>query len=390
MATQLKPRAPAPDQLEGISLPGWLYFDPEFFEAEKRVFLRAAPQIVCHESEIPEAGDWRTLEYLGESVILIRGDDGTIGAFANVCRHRGSRLVDGSAGCAKILTCPYHAWSYGRDGSLVGVPHRNQYPNLRPEELGLVPVALQTWRRFVFVTLEPGAPSVAKMMEPYEDEVAPYRFEDLRAIGRVTMRARKLNWKTIADNYSDGLHIAVGHPGLTRLFGRNYRIDANEHVDRMEGDLVDKESANPSERAYQHLLPRVEHLPETHQRKWLYYKLFPNVAFDIYPDQVDFMQFLPVSSTETVIREISYAVPDARREMKLARHLNWRINRRVNAEDTALIARVQLGMQSSSYRPGPLGTSEVCLRSFARKLRRLIPAARLESPPPAGWSKRSS
>ena len=390
MATQLKPRAPAPDQLEGISLPGWLYFDPEFFEAEKRVFLRAAPQIVCHESEIPEAGDWRTLEYLGESVILIRGDDGTIGAFANVCRHRGSRLVDGSAGCAKILTCPYHAWSYGRDGSLVGVPHRNQYPNLRPEELGLVPVALQTWRRFVFVTLEPGAPSVAKMMEPYEDEVAPYRFEDLRAIGRVTMRARKLNWKTIADNYSDGLHIAVGHPGLTRLFGRNYHIDANEHVDRMEGDLVDKESANPSERAYQRLLPRVEHLPETHQRKWLYYKLFPNVAFDIYPDQVDFMQFLPVSSTETVIREISYAVPDARREMKLARHLNWRINRRVNAEDTALIARVQLGMQSSSYRPGPLGTSEVCLRSFARKLRRLIPAARLESPPPAGWSKRSS
>ena len=390
MATQLKPRAPAPDQLEGISLPGWLYFDPEFFEAEKRVFLRAAPQIVCHESEIPEAGDWRTLEYLGESVILIRGDDGTIGAFANVCRHRGSRLVDGSAGCAKILTCPYHAWSYGRDGSLVGVPHRNQYPNLRPEELGLVPVALQTWRRFVFVTLEPGAPSVAKMMEPYEDEVAPYRFEDLRAIGRVTMRARKLNWKTIADNYSDGLHIAVGHPGLTRLFGRNYRIDANEHVDRMEGDLVDKESANPSERAYQRLLPRVEHLPETHQRKWLYYKLFPNVAFDIYPDQVDFMQFLPVSSTETVIREISYAVPDARREMKLARHLNWRINRRVNAEDTALIARVQLGMQSSSYRPGALGTTEVCLRSFARKLRRLIPAARLESPPPAGWSKRSS
>jgi carnitine monooxygenase subunit len=390
MATQLKPRAPAPDQLEGISLPGWLYFDPEFFEAEKPAFLRAAPQIVCHESEIPEAGDWRTLEYLGESVIVIRRDDGTIGAFANVCRHRGSRLVDGSAGCAKILTCPYHAWSYGRDGSLVGVPHRNQYPNLRPEELGLVPVALQTWRRFVFVTLELGAPSVAKMMEPYEDEVAPYRFEDLRAIGRVTMRARKLNWKTIADNYSDGLHIAVGHQGLTRLFGRNYRIEAKGHVDRMEGDLVDKESANPSERAYQRLLPRVEHLPETHQRKWLYYKLFPNVAFDIYPDQVDFMQFLPVSSTETVIREISYAVPDARREMKLARHLNWRINRRVNSEDTALIARVQLGMQSSSYRPGPLGTSEVCLRSFASKLRRLIPEARLESRPSAGWSKRSS
>ena len=83
-----------------------------------------------------------------------------------------------------------------------------------------------------------------------------------------------------------------------------------------------------------------------HRRKWLYYKLFPNVAFDIYPDQVDFMQFLPVSATETVIREISYALPDDRREMKAARYLNWRINRRVNAEDTELITRVQLGMQS--------------------------------------------
>jgi phenylpropionate dioxygenase-like ring-hydroxylating dioxygenase large terminal subunit len=133
----------------------------------------------------------------------------------------------------------------------------------------------------------------------------------------------------------------------------------------------------------------VEHLPETHQRKWLYYKLFPNVAFDIYPDQVDFMQFLPVSATETVIREISYAIPDGRREMKAARYLNWRINRRVNAEDTELITRVQLGMQSPAYVPGPLGTSEVCLRSFAKKLRRLIPEARLERPPPAGWSARA-
>ena len=124
---------------------------------------------------------------------------------------------------------------------------------------------------------------------------------------------------------------------------------------------------------------------QSHQRKWLYYKLFPNVAFDIYPDQVDFMQFLPVSATETVIREISYAIPDDRREMKAARHLNWMINRRVNAEDTELITRVQLGMQSPSYVAGPLGTSEVCLRSFARKLRRMIPEARLERPPAPGW-----
>jgi len=389
MATHLRPVETQPDALDAMSLPGWLYFDPEFFEAEKKAFLRAAPQVVCHESEIGVPGEWRSIDYLGESVIVIRGDDGTVRAFSNVCRHRGSRLVDGTGGCAKVLTCPYHAWSYSRDGRLVGVPHRHEYPGLRTEDHGLFPVALETWHGFLFVTLEPGAPPVAEMMAPYEQEVAHYRFEDLRVMGRVTLRPRPLNWKTIADNYSDHLHIPVGHPGLTRLFGRNYRIEAKEWVDRMEGDLIEKDSANPSERAYQKLLPVAEHLPPSHRRKWLYYKLFPNVAFDIYPDQVDFMQFLPVSSTETVIREISYALPDERREMKAARFLNWRINRRVNAEDTELITRVQLGMQSASYEAGPLGTSEVCLRSFARKLRRMIPEAKLPQPPAPGWSKAS-
>jgi len=394
MATKLRPAAAA-DPLHGMSLPGWLYHDEEFLAAEKRAFLRAAPQVVCHVSDISEPGEWRSLDYLGESVILIRGDDGVARGFANVCRHRGSRLVDGGGGCARVLTCPYHAWSYARDGRLVGVPHRGEYPGLDPDALGLVPVAVEEWHGFLFVTLEAGAPSVAEIMAPYEAEVAPYRFAEMRAIGRVTLRPRALNWKTIADNYSDGLHIPVGHPGLTRLFGRSYTIEARENVDRMEGELRDDVSDNPSERAYQKFLPEADHLPASHRKKWLYYKLFPNVAFDIYPDQVDFMQFLPVSATETVIREVSYALPDAilpehqRREMKAARYLNWRINRRVNEEDSALISRVQEGMASPSYVAGPLGTSEVCLRSFAQKLRRLIPEARLGQAPPRGWSARN-
>jgi len=202
----------------------------------------------------------------------------------------------------------------------------------------------------------------------------------LQAIGRITMRPRDVNWKNVADNYSDGLHIKVAHPGLTRLFGGDYRIEAGAHVDRMSGELVERPSANLSERAYQALLPADA------GRTWLYYKFWPNVAIDIYPDQVDFMHFVPVGPTRTMIREVSYGRPGASREMKAARYLNWRINRRVNDEDTALIRRVQQGMGSSLYAPGPLGRSEVCLRSFARKLRRLIPETRLAAPPPPGWS----
>ena len=380
MATHLKSVAPSEDPLAGISLPGWLYHDSGFFEAEKRAFLRAAPQIVCHSSDIAEPGAWHKLDYLGESIIVMRGDDGQARAFANVCRHRGSRLVDGSGGCAKRRTCPYHAWTYASDGRLVAVPAKEDYPGLDPAGLGLIPVEMEDWHGFLFVRLEAGGASVAEMMAPYEAEIAPRRFEALKAIGRITMRPRDVNWKNVADNYSDGLHIKVAHPGLTRLFGGDYRIEAGAHVDRMSGDLVERPSKNLSERAYQAFLPQEA------GRSWLYFKLWPNVAIDIYPDQVDFMHFVPVGPTRTMIREVSYARPGASREMKAARYLNWRINRRVNEEDTALIGRVQQGMGSELYRPGPLGRSEVCLRSFAKKLRRLIPETRLAAPPPPGWS----
>lgn len=376
------------DPLEGWSLPAWTYDDPDFFAAEAEHVFRPSWQLVCHESDIARPGDWHTLDYLGESVIVTRGNDGAVRAFTNICRHRGSRIVDGASGCAKKLVCPYHAWTYELDGRLSGVPDRQDYPGLDTSRHGLAPVDLESWRGFLFVRLsDDGGPGVAQMMAPYEDQVAPYRFEELTALGRVTLRPREVNWKNVADNYSDGLHIPVAHPGLTRLFGRSYGVEAQAHVDRMWGDLVDRPSANLSERMYQKLLPTVPHLPEAAQRRWLYFKLWPNVAFDIYPDQVDFMQFLPVSPTQTLIREISYVLPDARREMKAARYLNWRINRQVNAEDTALIARVQEGMRSRSFTIGPLGESEVCLRSFCRRMRALIPQAREEQRPRAGWSR---
>jgi phenylpropionate dioxygenase-like ring-hydroxylating dioxygenase large terminal subunit len=184
------------------------------------------------------------------------------------------------------------------------------------------------------------------------------------------------------------MHITVAHPGLTRLFGQSYGIEAKPWVDKMFGYLRDTPSSQRSERMYQAILPPVPHLPEDRQRLWLYFKLWPNVALDIYPDQIDFMQMIPISSTETLIREIAYAHPDTRREMRAARYLNWRINRRVSAEDKALIERVQTGMGSRSFTPGPLGSNEVSLRSFARRIRDLIPESQLEQAPAAGWAKR--
>ena len=218
-------------------------------------------------------------------------------------------------------------------------------------------------------------------MAPYEAMVAPYRFEELTALGRVTMRARTVNWKNVGDNYSDGMHIPVAHPGLSRLFAGTYKIETKEWIDKMWGEVTETPSNNWSEGAYQKLLSGFTHIPAARRRLWAYYKLWPNVAFDIYPDQVDFMQFIPVSANETMIREIAYVHPHASREMRAARFLNWRINRQVNAEDTTLIEGVQQGMESSSYTTGPLSPSEVCLISFGKRMRELIPDANLERAP---------
>jgi carnitine monooxygenase subunit len=377
------------DPLDGWSLPAWTYNDTDFFAAERETVFAPSWQVVCHVSDIPNKGDWHSLDYIGESVIVVRGQDDVLRAFTNVCRHRGSRLVDGSSGCAKKLVCPYHAWTYELDGRLSGLPDSASYPGIDKADHGLASVSLEIWRGFVFVRLvDDKGPSVTEMMAPYETMIAPYQFEQLRALGRVTMRPREVNWKNVGDNYSDGLHIPVAHPGLTRLFGKSYGIEAEPHVDRMWGDMVDRPSDNWSERMYQRILPPVPHLPENRQRHWLYFKLWPNVAFDIYPDQVDFMQWLPVSPTSCIIREISYVLPDDRREMKAARYLNWRINRQVNAEDTELITRVQHGMTSRSFSIGPLSKKEVCLRHFCKRMRAVIPEARQEHRPAAGWSQK--
>jgi phenylpropionate dioxygenase-like ring-hydroxylating dioxygenase large terminal subunit len=373
-------------RLDGFSLPGWIYRDPDFLEAEKERVFATSWQIVCHLSDIPRPGDYHTLDFLGEPLIAVRSEDGHIKAFFNVCRHRAARLLDaGSGHCPGRIVCPYHAWTYDLSGRLTAVPHRKEFGNFSPDDYGLKPVETEIYKGFIFVRLEPGLPSVADMLAPYESELAAYRLEELQPLGRVTLRTRHVNWKNVTDNYSDGMHINVAHPGLTRLFGQSYGIEAQPWVDKMFGYLRDVASSQRSERMYQAVLPRAPHLSDERQRLWIYFKLWPNIAFDIYPDQIDFMQMIPISPTETLIREIAYAHPDGRREMRVARYLNWRINRRVNAEDKVLIERVQAGMSSRSYSPGPLGRNEVSLRSFARRMRELLPESRLEHAPAPGW-----
>ena len=177
----------------------------------------------------------------------------------------------------------------------------------------------------------------------------------------------------------------VAHSGLNSLLNKTYTLEyVGDGVHRLHGTVEDISGRSELALRYQRCLPDVDFLPESHQRMWLYYMVWPNLAFNLYPDQVEFMQFLPVSPSSTEIRFGTYAIEDHRESMTEAREINIRLNEGVGREDTDLIERVQAGMTSRSYLQGPLGKNEICLRAFARRMRSLLPVSLDVHSPPTG------
>ena len=150
----------------------WIYHDQEFFEVEKQAIFRNSWQVVCHVNDIPKVGDFHTFEFFGESVVVVRAEEG-VRAFHNVCRHRAARLLDGPTGnCGKRITCPYHAWTYGLDGRLVALS-RETFKNLDTSQARPRRVRARDLHGFVFVRFAPGLPSVREMLAPYGTRSPP-------------------------------------------------------------------------------------------------------------------------------------------------------------------------------------------------------------------------
>lgn len=381
---ELHDLTPADDRSR--SLPAWIYDNAEFFALEKERIFATSWHFVCHVNDIPNAGDWRTLDIIGEPVFVMRDGAGRVQGFHNVCRHRAARLLDGDAGhCKDRIICPYHAWGYANDGALAWVPFEEEYEELDRQAHSLVKIDTEILLGFVFIRLSAGGAGLAETFEPLRDELALYRTEAMHALCEPAERSVAANWKNGTDNYVDALHVRVAHPGLNSLLNRTYTLESvGGGVQRLHGRVETIVGASEAARRYHEVLPEVTHLPESHRRTWLYYMVWPNFAFNLYPDQVETMQFLPASPTRTRIRCAIYALPDPSPEMAEAQRLNIAINRDVGNEDQDLITRVQHGMGSRSFANGPLGRNEICLRSFAARLREELPVSRLASAPPAG------
>ena len=365
------------------ALPPWVYSHPEMTRLEFERILKPSWQIACHVNSIPNPGDYLTFEIGPESILVLRNRNGAIAAFHNVCRHRGTRLLDGQGQCPGNIVCPYHGWSYRHDGTLAGVSQRESFPDLDRSNLNLRPILTDIAFGFVFVCLGLPPVRVNAMWGPLLDELAPYRFAEMVPIGPIYTERWQADWKVVMDNYLESYHVPIGHPGLTRMFTPDYDDQLGRAgIARGTSWLRESLSTVWSERNYQRLVGEVtQHLPEDNRRCWRFYSMLPNLGLDIYPDQMDFFQVLPNGPGRTIIRGAMFGLPDTRREMRVARYLSNRINTQVNREDRELCERVQKGLGSSSYQPGPLSSLESWMLEAHDRLRARIPEAALANAP---------
>lgn len=189
-------------------LDGPFYTDPSLYLAETVRVLRADWLYLCRADELPEPGDYLTLEVLDEPLVVVRGDDGAVRVLSNVCRHRGSPVALG-AGNAKRFVCPYHAWSYARDGALVSAP-RMARDRVEKKSCGLPEHRSETWMGFVYVNLDGAAEPLSPRLAPLASRLAPYETETMRHV-HTAEELWRTNWKTLVENFMEAYHLSVVH-----------------------------------------------------------------------------------------------------------------------------------------------------------------------------------
>jgi choline monooxygenase len=328
-------------------------------------------QYAGHVADLRDAGSYTTAVAGDQPVLVLRGDDGELRAFRNVCRHRGSQLLTGSGRCKKAIRCRYHGWTYdATDGRLLGVPEHRNYAALDKSTLGLHPVRIETLAGLVFVNLHPEAPSLAEQTDGLAERLTPYDIASLERFSSGGGSDQPANWKIVVENYLEGYHVPIAHPGLMRLYDyKRYTLETHEGWAWFEAPLREQPSGNRLERLYQRLTRPMPGLGPEHSGSWRYAFVYPNTAIDLYPDQVNVWQITPDGVDRARDVWACFRHPRSGPLTRIAQRANNRVNSIVLDEDIDLVAAVQSGVRSRGYEPGPLSAREAAVGWFAQKVR---------------------
>jgi len=353
----------------GSALTPSLYLDPAVLEREQERIFERTWQFAGHVSQLPQPGSYLTTQAGDQPVLVVRDDDENLRAFRNVCRHRGSRLLSGSGTCKRAIRCRYHGWTYRLDGRLIGMPEARSFGKVDKSELGLFPARCEVLSGLVFVNLDIHATPLAELVGDLPQRLAPYAIERLEPFAP-TVSSQSVNWKIVADNYLEGYHVPIAHPGLMRLLDyQSYTVEVHDHYIWFDAPLRDKPSGNRLERAYQRLVTPMPGLGEADRRVWRYIYIWPNTTIDLYPDQVLAWKISPDGHRATRDVADAYRPPDSKPRSRAVQKLNEKVNALVTHEDVDLVRNVQAGLATRGYECGPLSAREAAVAWFADHVR---------------------
>jgi phenylpropionate dioxygenase-like ring-hydroxylating dioxygenase large terminal subunit len=355
---------PPADAVTVPLIPTGRYTDPAFYELERaRVFARTW-LFVGHESEWPASGSYRLTSRSGAPIVVVRGEDGVLRAFYNACRHRGAPVTRDECGTARRLTCQYHSWSYGTDGTLKSVPDARSFVGLDKDALALEPVRCEIWDGWVFINEDPDGEPLIDFLGPVAEQMSEIDGPAMRAVG-TQVHHLECNWKLMVDAFLEVYHVRTVHPDnaailyndqattVTMLPNGHSRLTVEKHDALRDFPMVSDEHDNPA-------------VPLLWRQTSTSFGIFPNLVVPMDTGAFTFLCMWPTSDTTTDL-ELRWYAPAWQGDEVPQEHLDrMTLFETVMSQDKANMAPIQASISSPGARPFQLGWHERLIHHFER------------------------
>lgn len=320
------------------TLPSGYYINPEMLSKELRNIFWRTWQIVGRAEQVRKPGDYITVDLLGEPLLIVRGAEGELGGFYNVCRHRAGPVAEG-CGSRKVFRCAYHGWTYGIDGRLMNAPEMEGTRNFCVDDLKLRPIRVEVWEGQVFVNLSLDAEPLLSALGDLPEQAAKYKFAEMRLAGRRDYHMQ-CNWKVYIDNYLEGYHLPSVHPSLNRELDYNsYATTLFERHSLQASPIRGPENESTVQRRYKQA---------SGDAAAEYFWIFPNWMLNCYPDNISLNIVLP-TGPEACLAIFEWYFPADRVQSAGA---TMAFSDEIQLEDGHICEVVHRNLKSQSYESG--------------------------------------
>jgi len=345
-------------------LPGRAYHDEAIWAFAREQWFFRDWVAVGRAEELPEPGSFIRRDYLGEDVLIVRGRDGELRAFFNVCRHRGTCVVEPQSGSAVRFQCPYHAWIYDLEGRLVRAKHMEDVTDFSLETYGLQPIRLEAWQGFLFLCFSAETPPLREYMGDWFDHHAAFG-RDYAGLGRAARLEYEVaaNWKIVAENYSECYHCPGVHPLLNQLTPYDLGEDFEPSGPWKGGWMLFADGFQTmSMDGDRHGRPLLPGTSATDARRIYYYILWPNLIVSVHPDYVLTHQAWPDGPERSHVTCELYVERAAVGRLEVSDALEfWDLT---NRQDYHVVELQQRGTASRSWDAGRYSNQEAAVHAF--------------------------